>query len=246
MRYHGKGTLAPCLLATIIACGLQPPSDPAERARQFGARMAQGSRLIESGQYAEATREFQRALGLFPDSAPAHSLLGLCRLRLKQPELARESLQRAVALDPQNLAALCNLGAEAVLERRYPEARAYLERAVAVDPTFASAHFSLGNVLMFQGETGKARTALQRAFELDPTLARRVGRSGVNLPDSGISSLDACLGFARAFAAAGNAEEAARYLGRARTAGFTGWAQLLAEADFEPVRDNPALRPFRP
>ena len=199
-----------------------------------------GARLAEAD-YLHAAQAFEEAIRCVPDSSQGYARLGFAYLKLQKIDLAEQVLLRAVALDPENMEAYCNLGVISVKNRKYEEARGRLERAVALAPGFPLAQYNLGNLLMHMGDVAKARQALARAFELDPSLAISAPPSTVRFQGDS-HPLDTTLGFVRIYALVGNVEETVRFLEEARRLGYKDWRRLLAEPDFDKVRDHPKVR----
>ncbi len=205
--------------------------------------MTRGGTLLMEADYQHAAQAFEEAIRCVPDSSQGHARLGFAYLKLKKIDLAEQALLKAVTLDPENMEAFCNLGVISVMNRKYEEARERLERAVALAPGFPLAQFNLGNLLMHLGDYAKGRQALARAFELDPSLAVSTPFSTVRFQGDP-HPLDTALGFVRIYASAGNVEETVRFLEEARRLGYKDWRRLLAEPDFDEVRDQPKVRAF--
>jgi tetratricopeptide (TPR) repeat protein len=74
------------------------------------------------------------AVGLNPESAPAHDALGYALVVSGDLVNGRESLERALQLDPNLAAAHYHLGLYSAIQNNAAEARAALERALALDP----------------------------------------------------------------------------------------------------------------
>ncbi|MEM6797144.1 MAG: protein kinase, partial [Acidobacteriota bacterium] len=117
-----------------------------ERTLTVRDRLRRGAALLErydlEGHIARATEEFQRALALEPDSAPA--LVGLARAYWLD--------FLAGSLDAQRLV----------------QARAAAERAVEQGEYLASARVVRGLVAVDEGELEKARADFAKALELEP------------------------------------------------------------------------------
>lgn len=231
------------LLMVQAGCLHRPPESPEALNRRFEDCMVRGRTFLAEAKYGPAAQAFEEAVRCIPASSQGHAILGYTYLKQKRTEAAEQALSEAVSLDPRNVGAWCNLGAVSVKQQRYGEALERLERAVALDSAFAPAQYSLGNLLMHLGDIPRARKALARAFELDPSLATAAPPSAIGFRMDA-HPLETSLGFARAYASAGQAEETARFLEDARRLGFKDWQRLLAEADFDKVRDHPRIRAF--
>jgi len=116
-----------------------------------------------------------RATQLYPDYAPAHSMLAFATLLLgylgyidiKANEAARLAA-RAAELDRNDPWAYVALGFAAFTERRTDEATAHFQRALNLNPNFAAAHGYLGWALSFDGQTDKAIVHSQTAIRMSP------------------------------------------------------------------------------
>ncbi|GLH71947.1 hypothetical protein GETHLI_04490 [Geothrix limicola] len=230
-------------LVVSAGCVHRPAESPEVRQQRYEVCLAQGRAFLAEADYGQAVQSFEAAVRWVPDSSQGQALLGFAYLKIRRVDLAERALLKAVALDPGNVPALCNLGVVSVKNQKFEEARVRLERAVALDPAFAVAQFNLGNLLMHMGDFAKARQTLARAFELDPSLAASAPSSTVGFQGDA-HPLQTCLGFVRVYALTGNVEETVRFMEEARRLGFRDWRPLLAEADFDKVRDHPEVQAF--
>jgi TolB-like protein/tetratricopeptide (TPR) repeat protein len=116
--------------------------------------------------FAEATREFKRAIALNPNYAGAHHWFsGTLESQGEFAEAVAES-KLGTELDPFSAVNLCDQGRVYGSARRFVEAKASFEKALAIDPAFSYAHWHYGEMLQVSGdlkgaaaEYAKARTA---------------------------------------------------------------------------------------
>jgi len=117
----------------------------------------------------------RRATELYPDYAPAHSMLAFAILLLgylgysDAPASEAATLAaRAAELDRNDPWAYVALGFAAFTERHTDEATAHFQRALDLNPNFAAAHGYLGWALSFGGQSEKAIVHSQAAIRMSP------------------------------------------------------------------------------
>jgi chemotaxis protein methyltransferase WspC len=96
------------------------------------ALLEQASRAADEGAIDKARRAYRAYLGLVPDSAQAHFMLGLLSEQCDDDKDAAEFLRRAVYLDPNHYEALCHLALLAERHGDKEKARTYRHRAARV------------------------------------------------------------------------------------------------------------------
>ena len=203
--------------------------------------------------FAQAIREFQRAIELNPNYAIAHqqyannTLLALGRF-----DEAIVEGKRAVELDPLSLVINTDLGSNYHYARRYDEAIAQLGKTLEMDPGFYIAHLVLGQALDAKGAHDAAIVECQKARALndDPAvlgvLARAHGLSGnkigaekilVQLKKLSRERYVSAYSFALVYVGLGDKEEALRWLEQSY--------QDRAGSDVGFIRVDPLLDPLR-
>ena len=119
----------------------------------------------------------RRAVELYPDYAPAQSMLAFMLLisgylgwALMEPQLQQAAgfAARAEEIDHSDPWAHLALGYVAFVRRRTSAAAAEFQRALALNPNFAAAHGYLGRTLAFDGQSEQAITHLKEAIRLSP------------------------------------------------------------------------------
>jgi len=127
--------------------------------------------------YERAIDELKRAVDVYPDYAPARSLLAFCLIfaahmgwtnRDRDRALGREHAMRAIALDDRDPWGQIALGYLALMEKRTEESIAAFRRAVEINPNSAAAHTHLGHGLGFAGQDREAIEHAERAIRLSP------------------------------------------------------------------------------
>ncbi|HET8638565.1 MAG TPA: tetratricopeptide repeat protein [Acidobacteriaceae bacterium] len=125
--------------------------------------------------YDSAIRQFQKAIQLAPEMAPAYDNLGLCYYRQRQNHLAVANYQKAIDLNlksghPDAWPYLNLAITERALDQR-PQAEAHLREAIRLNPNLPPAHFQLGNILEDTGRMDEAITEFKAASRLDADYA---------------------------------------------------------------------------
>lgn len=129
--------------------------------------------LIVDRNYAQAEREFRRAVALDPHSSLAEGQLALCLAAVGQSEEAVVHAQRAKALDPLSVTAATDLGIVLYDGRRFSEAASEFEDVLKLDPYYYRAELHLGETYLSLGRFDDARRVLAEASILpnhDPAI----------------------------------------------------------------------------
>jgi len=191
---------------------------------RLGERVAlmRGRVAAQAGRYADAAREFRKALAARPESVEARVDLGSVLASAGDRVGAAGELREALRLDPSNVTAHFNLGS--LLPAA--EARPHLEAVVAARPDDAEARRLLARVLRDGGHLPEALAQYGKAVALAP------------------GDETACLGEAETLVRLGRYAEARRRLeddlARMPTSGLLSHAlaRLLAACPDRSVRDG--------
>jgi tetratricopeptide (TPR) repeat protein len=190
-----------------------------------GIRNALGLCLSGCGLYAEAVAEFDGALALAPDFAPALANRASALVPLARLNEARRNFEQALALDPNNPFALDGLAALALRRGEAAEARDLALRTLALVPDFPNAILTLAGAELAEGRAGEAERRLRRLLaDARPRPLEHAIAHGL-LGDA----LDRQRRFAEAFAAYGDANRAFLELHRAEYEGRTSTSGLLRD-----------------
>ena len=130
--------------------------------------------------FAQANREFQRAIELNPNYAIAHQQYGNNTLSaLGRFDDAIVEGKRAVELDPLSLIINADLGTDYYFARRYDESIAQLRKTVELDPGFYYVRLNLGEALAAKGAFDEAIAEYQKAHALndDPFVLGLLGHA---------------------------------------------------------------------
>jgi TolB-like protein/Tfp pilus assembly protein PilF len=203
--------------------------------------------------FAQANREFQRAIELNPNYATGHQQYGNNTLSaLGRFDDAIAEGKRAVALDPLSLVINADLGMNYYFARRYDEAAAQLRKTLEMDLGYYYAHVDLGQVFAAQrnidgaiGEYEKARALNDDPFVLG-LLANAYGSAGKQaealkileeLKEQSKQRYVQAFAFALVYLGLGDKEEALRWIERSY--------QDRAGADIGFIRVDSLLDPLR-
>jgi len=177
--------------------------------------------LVSQGRIDAAIAEARTAAELDPASVSIRRSLGWLNYYARRPEVATEQLHRALAMDPTAEENHRILGLVLTQQGRYDEAVAAFREAIGGASESAYARGALARTLAMGGRTEEARALLA---ELE-TERRTKYVSPVALATANI--------------ALGDADEAFRWIERAR-AERRGWlAYLRVEPIFDPIRSDP-------
>lgn len=136
----------------------------------FGvAHAMRGWTAMESGAYAEATADFERAIALSPNDAKAHHWLGIALLAQARPRDASIALDRALALDPLNF--IIHIRRALALDAlgQYDAAEEAATRAMTLAPKHPNPRWTLGLIATSQGNLAQAIVHYKEALALDPS-----------------------------------------------------------------------------
>jgi serine/threonine-protein kinase len=135
-------------------------------------------------EFAQAAKEYERAISLNPNYATAHYFYAVGTLAaLGEFDKAIAEEKRALELDPVSPIISASLGTVYTLARRYDEAIAQLRETVEMYPEFYWAHRFLGLSLELKGATGEAIAEYRKAFELydDPVVLALLAHAKVSV-----------------------------------------------------------------
>jgi len=130
-----------------------------------------GVNLQQLGEYAQAAREFKRALKEAPGNAQALFELAHCYFRLRQPKDAVRELKATLAVEPWYTRADELLAEILIQEKDFPQARSHLNHLLSVDPDNYTAHFNLGVFEAMEKNWSVAEQRMLSALHTDPDSA---------------------------------------------------------------------------
>ena len=144
---------------------LQRTQDSTERA-QILTNI--GRRYLKDGNYEKAVWEYQKALGMSPQLAPAYNGIGIAYTMLERYSAAIDAQQKALALQPDFAEAHAGLGLVYLKQNNTASALKHYRQAVALDPQFLEAHQKIAMILLNQGSYATAAETYQKIIALEP------------------------------------------------------------------------------
>jgi tetratricopeptide (TPR) repeat protein len=147
--------------STVSLTALNVPKD---------ARKAYESGVVAMSQkkWAAAQADFERAVGLYPQYAPAFSDLGEVLLQQSRPEEARAAWEKALAADPAYVRPYLQITRLDLNAKRFDDAARVADRALELNPTAFPVLFLYDAVANFNlKRLDVAERSARRAIELD-------------------------------------------------------------------------------
>jgi superkiller protein 3 len=142
------------------------------------ARLADGEKHLEAGEWEAAEAEFRRAIEADARSAVAYSKLGVSLVHQRRLDDAGQAFSRAVAIDPKYAPAWSNLGNIHREAGQTEQALEAYQRAIAADPDYWIAHQNLGGLYRQMGRMSEAIASLRKATRLSARAALRPTGAG--------------------------------------------------------------------
>jgi len=126
----------------------------------------------EGGKLDEAVSEFEHAIALSPNYAPAHYNLGNTYVRKGMLDKAISEFKRAIALGFNTADVHNNLGGCYGHKDRLDEAISEFKQAIDINPNFEDACVNIGLTYYRKGELDKAIYEYKKAISINPDAAR--------------------------------------------------------------------------
>jgi eukaryotic-like serine/threonine-protein kinase len=122
------------------------------------------------GDWAQAEREFQRAIDLKPNYPNSHHWYSTLLVRLGRFDEAVGEANRALELDYFSPVTGTQVGNVLYLARRYDQAIAALRKPLDLEPNFAPAHYYLGLCYLMQERRDEAAAEFEKALAIAPNV----------------------------------------------------------------------------
>ncbi len=161
------------------------PTDGRHLACLGGAIKRRGRTDEAEAALGAAVAASRATIGLKPDSADGHNILGAALKGQGKLEEAIAEYREALRLKPDSAGAHNNLGSALRDQGKLEEAVAAYREALRLKPDYADAHNNLGLALADQGKPAEAVAAYREALRLKPDYADAHNNLGVALADQG-------------------------------------------------------------
>ena len=121
-----------------------------------------------AGLYAEAIKDYNKALELDKGFERVYVQRAYCKVQLKEYESAISDFKLAIELNPNDPITYLNLG-QTYYNLGVKDDTTDFDKAIELDENMFEAHFARGNALLYKEEYGQAIISLTKAIELEPT-----------------------------------------------------------------------------
>ena len=144
---------------------LQRTQGTAERSQLLGNI---GRYYLKNGDYEKAVSEYQKALGMDPQSVAAYNGIGVAYTMLERYEEAVAAQQKALELQPDFAKAHAGLGLAYLRQHKTELALTHYRQAVALEPQFLEAHQKIAIILLNQERYAEATNVYLAIISLKP------------------------------------------------------------------------------
>jgi tetratricopeptide (TPR) repeat protein len=218
---------------------VQPASVPESPAAPRVSYMYQLSPEAQGDLYM-ARREYVAAINAYQHAelrkAKTWTKIGVAYHHLFAMDEAMKAYKMALSLDPHNSDALNNMGAIYHAKREYSTAAKYYKKALKYNPRSAIIYCNLGTTYFAARKYKDAEKSYSRAFAIDPNAFNHDANSAIDEGSTKEERIAQNYYLARAFARAGQRDQALFYLRKAFDEGFHDRRKLQDEQDFAMLR----------
>ena len=127
-----------------------------------------GRLYLKDGHYEKAVWEYQKALGMDPQSVAAYNGIGVAYTMLEAYDAAVAAQQKALELQPDFAKAYAGIGLAYFRQNKTVLALKYYRQAVTVDPQFLEAHLKIAMILLNQQRYAAATDTYLTIIALKP------------------------------------------------------------------------------
>ena len=205
--------------------------------------------------WADAEREFRRAIELNPNFALAHIWYANLLMSRRRMREAVDQVYAGRDLDPFSLVVNTNVGWVLFYAGRYGDAITQLQQTLALDSTYVQAHMRLSDALRTAGRLSEAREHVQRVLALTDSSLNAL--AGVALFDAYAGQRDSArvllhelmsraehqylppASIAQIMTQLGDLDSAMIWLTKAFDERSNAMAYLAVEPAFDPLRGDP-------
>ncbi len=115
--------------------------------------------------YEKAIAEYQTAVEIAPDFAPAYNILGYATRQAGRFEQAEQAFKKYIELIPKDPNPYDSYAELLMKMGRYDESIAMYRKALTFDPHFAASFVGIASNLMFQGKHDASRAEAQKLYQ---------------------------------------------------------------------------------
>ena len=159
------GTVSPAIPDLPESSRSSSGSDLDEATRGYYNR---GNSYSRQGQYQQAIEDYDKAIELDPNVAPAHHNRGISYHALGQNERAIEDYDKVIELDPNDGRAYYNRGNSYSRQGQYQQAIDDYDKVIELDPNDAEPYSDRGSSYHRLGQNERAIEDYDEAIKLDP------------------------------------------------------------------------------
>jgi tetratricopeptide (TPR) repeat protein len=218
---------------------VEQTSTPTSAAAPRVSYMYQLSPAMQGDLYM-ARREYVAAIGAYQHAELQKSItwtkIGVAYHHLFAMDEAMKAYQMALRIDSHNADALNNVGAVYHAKREYRTAAKYYKKALKYSPRSAAVYCNLGTTYFADHKYKDAEKAYGHAFAIDPNAFNHDTSASIDEGSTKEERIAQNYYLARAFARAGQRDQALFYLRKAFDEGFHDRRKLKDEQDFSMLR----------
>ena len=127
-----------------------------------------GRFYLKDGHYEKAISEYQKAIGMDPQSVAAYNGIGVAYTMLEAYDAAIAAQQKALALQPDFPKAHAGIGLAYLRQKKTALALKHYRQAVTLDPQFLEAHLKIAMILLDQERHAEATETYLTIIALKP------------------------------------------------------------------------------
>ena len=127
-----------------------------------------GRFYLKNGHYEKAVSEYQKALGMVPQSVAAYNGIGVAYTMLEKYDEAVAAQRKALALQPDFTKAHAGIGLAYLRQHKTESALKHYRQAVTLDPQFLEAHQKIAIILLNQERYAEATDTYLTIIALKP------------------------------------------------------------------------------
>jgi tetratricopeptide (TPR) repeat protein len=218
---------------------VQPASVPESSAAPQVSYMYELSPEMQGDLYM-ARRQYVAAINAYQHAQLTKSVvwtkIGVAYHHLFAMDEAMKAYKMALNLDSHSSDALNNIGAIYHAKRDYRQAAKYYKKALKYTPRSATIYCNLGTTYFADHRYKDAEKAYNHAFAIDPNAFNHDNNAAIDEGSTKEERIAQNYYLARAFARAGQRDQALFYLRKAFDEGFHDRKKLQEEQDFAMLR----------